>query len=91
VPKKGAESLKNDLNNFTKDFKFKGKDTGKLQHIYFNSEEIYIDNNGNETGDSIDLLPCDYVLDPTKKFEREEFEPENLFSEEIEVQSYEDI
>ena len=86
VPKKGAATLKNDLNNFTKDHKFKGKDTGKLQHIYFNSEEIYVDNNGNETGDSIDLLPCDYVLDATEKFE-----PENLFSEEIEVQSYEDI
>ena len=57
-----------------------------MQHIYFNSEEIYIDNNGNETGDSIDLLPCDYVLDATEKFE-----PENLFSEDIEVQSYEDI
>ena len=25
--------------------------------------DIYIDENGNETGDSVDLYPCDYLLD----------------------------
>ena len=69
VPKKaGAACLKDDLCNFTKDFVFEGKDTGKLQHNYFASE-IYIDKDGNETADSIDLTPANYKLDPTDKFE----------------------
>ena len=85
VPKKGAECLKDDLNNFTKNFIFKGEDTGKLQHIYFTST-IYIDNEGNETADSIDLCPNDYKLDSTDKFDIDD-----LFSEEVEVITYEDI
>jgi hypothetical protein len=84
VPKKGAVTLNNDLNNFTVGHTFKGEQTGKLQHVYFNSP-IYIDANGNETADSIDLVPCDYKLDATEKYDIE-----NLFTEEIEVQTYED-
>lgn len=82
VPKKGALSLDNDLNNFTKGHKFRGKQTGKLTHVYFSSP-IYIDENGNETADSIDLLPCDYELDTTDKFDLD-----SLFEEEIEIEYF---
>lgn len=68
VPKKGAECLKDDLENFTKDFIFDGKTTGKLTHFYmFN--EIQEDDHGNEYGDSIDLEPCDYKLDAIDRWE----------------------
>lgn len=84
VPKKGAACLHDDLENFTKGFVFPGKETGKLQHVYFASD-IYIDSEGNETADSIDLLPNDYTLDCTDKFTLED-----ILSDEIEVQVYED-
>ena len=58
---------------------------GKKQHIYFTSD-IYIDEEGNETADSIDLLPGNYKLDCTEKYEH----AEELFDEEIEVQIYEE-
>ena len=63
VPKKGAACLDNDIKNFHVYKKFPGTVTGKLQHKYFYVDEIYIDENGNVTGDSIDLSPCDYVID----------------------------
>ena len=86
VPKKtGAACLNDDLTNFTQNFIFKGTDTGKKQHVYFASE-IYIDEDGNETADSIDLLPGDYKLDCTQKYEH----AEELFDEEIEVQIYDE-
>lgn len=70
VPKKGAECLKDDLSNFQKDFIFEGTITGKLAHNYIYSDKgIYIDNFGNEIGDSIDLSPCDYHLDAVDKEE----------------------
>ena len=84
VPKeKGAETLNNDLHNFSEDFIFKGTETGKLQHVYFSSD-IYIDEDGNETADSVDLLPGDYELSCTEKYSLED-----LFCEEIEVQVHE--
>lgn len=71
VPKKGAECLKDDLKKFTKRFIFDGNTTGKLAHFYiFSKEGIYMDNFGNEIGDSIDLQPCDYRLDAV---DREEY------------------
>ena len=82
VPKKGAESLNDNLHNFTKGHIFPGEQTGKKTHIYFASE-IYIDKEGNETADSIDLLPCDYILDPTDQYALEE-----LLSEDVEVEIY---
>lgn len=63
VPKKGKACLKDDINNFQKGFIFDGKTTGKLQHTYIYCEEPYEDKNGNDTADSIDLSPCDYLLD----------------------------
>lgn len=88
VPKKtGAECLDDDLYNFAKDFVFEGEKTGKLQHNYF-SHDIYIDKEGNETADSIDLTPANYKLDPTDKFEwslfDDEIELEGIFDEFIE-------
>ena len=69
VPKKeGALTLKDDLNNFTKDHIFKGTETGKLSHYYI-FKPIHIDVWGNEVGDSIDLKPCDYHLDMVDKWE----------------------
>ena len=70
VPKQGAKCLKDDLKNFNKYFIFDGIETGKMTHFYIFSEKgIYIDEYGNEVGDSIDLKPCDYELDAVNKFE----------------------
>lgn len=66
VPKKtGVECLKDDINNFTKGLIFDGKTTGKLTHTYIYIDDIYVDENGNEIGDSVDLTSCDYLLDTT--------------------------
>ena len=86
VPKeKGAECLKDDLHNFRDNFVFKGAETGKKQHVYFSSD-IYIDEDGNETADSLDLVAGDYELSCTEKYDLND-----LFSEEIEVQVYDEI
>lgn len=85
VPKSGKKCLKNDINNFTVDCIFDGLTTGKLTHTYHYVDEIYIDEDGNETGDSIDLTPCDYRLDSVDVVDWEE-----LFKEEIEVVCYEE-
>lgn len=64
VPKEsGSLCLDNDINNFKKGFCFSGSKTGKLTHFYIYSDNIYIDSNGNEVADSIDLNACDYILD----------------------------
>lgn len=70
VPKKtGSKALNDNIENFKKGFCFPGSVTGKLQHSYMYTEDIYIDKNGNETGDSIDLNPCDYILDQEEQFD----------------------
>lgn len=63
VPKSAAKCLNDDIRKFKLDFTFKGEESGKKLHSYRYVDDIYIDSNGNETGDSIDLSPCDYVLD----------------------------
>ena len=79
VPKKnGAKCLKNDINNFTKGFIFDGETTGKLTHQYIYVDSIYIDEYGNETGDSVNLTSCDYLLDSTKRFFWEDDEIEEV-------------
>ena len=83
VPKKGVNCLKNDINNFQKGFLFDGITTGKKQHTYIYADEPYIDDQGNETADSIDLSPCDYLLDD---IEREDWL--TLFEKEISIQTY---
>lgn len=87
VPKKtGKKCLKDDIENFKQGFIFSGVITGKKTHTHFVVPEIYIDEDGNETGDSIDLTPCDYLLDKT---DYEGFDPFEDF-EEVNIQSYED-
>ena len=83
VPKKGAVCLNDDIGNFHPGFVFDGNITGKKTHIYYNVEDIYIDANGNETGDSISLIPCDYELDSVNTVNWEE-----LFNEEVSIQLY---
>ena len=85
VPKRGAECLQDNIDNFTKGFIFPGSKTKKQTHTYFYVPEVYEDKNGNITGDSIDLSPCDYLLDAVTV---EDWE--SLFIEEIEVQTYEE-
>lgn len=69
VPKKsGAKCLNNDIHNFKQGFCFPGSITGKLTHSYIYSNEIYLDKNGNEVGDSIDLNECGYILDQAPIF-----------------------
>ena len=84
VPKKaGAKCLHDDISNFHPGFIFSGEETRKKTHVYFNKEETYIDERGNETGDSISLIPCDYELDAVTKVNWEE-----LFNEEVQIQIY---
>lgn len=83
VPKKGAICLKDDINNFTRGFVFDGKTTGKKQHTYIYVDDIYIDDRGNETADSIDLSECNYLLDDITIANWEE-----IFREEITINVY---
>ena len=86
VPKKkGVLCLKDNINNFKKNFVFDGETTGKLQHTYFYEEDIWIDENGNERADSIDLSPTTYVLDDVTVIDWEK-----LWTEEIEMQVYDE-
>lgn len=67
VPKKGAIALNNDITNFKKGFCFPGTVTGKLLVEYNFVDNYYTDINGNITGDSINLEPCDYILDSEQR------------------------
>ena len=71
VPKKGVKALR-DISDFKKGLIFPGEITGKKMHSYRYVQDIYIDEFGNETGDSVDLSPCDYLLDETETFDWEE-------------------
>lgn len=82
VPKKAVVSLDNDINNFKTFFCFPGSVSGKLQHKHCFVNEIYEDENGNLTGDSIDLSPCDYIIGDANI-------PRDIDEEEIEVIDYE--
>lgn len=87
VPKKeGAKCLEDDINKFTQNFIFSGVKTGKLTHKYFFVPEIYTDEDGNITGDSIDLSPCDYKLDSTE-VNTDWF---TVFDEEVQIQVYDE-
>ena len=73
VPKSAAKCLDNNIINFKKGFNFKGEETGKKTHNYLFVDDIYIDENGNETADSVDLSPCDYKLDVVEYHSLEEY------------------
>lgn len=85
VPKRGAECLHDDIRLFKEGFVFDGQTTKKKKHTHFIVPDIYIDQFGNEVGDSIDLSPCDYnlsaAMDP-------DWDP---FIEEVNIQTYEEI
>lgn len=83
VPKNGAECLNNDIKNFKKGTIFTGAKTGKKTHTYIYND-IFTDENGIEIGDSIDLSPCDYLLD----IEEDNENWESLFNEEVIIQTY---
>ena len=87
VPKKGVASLKDNIDNFAKGMIFSGEISGKLQHTYVMADgKIYLDDKGNETGDSVDLSPCDYLLDDITV---EDWM--SIFDEVIEVQVYDEL
>ena len=83
VPKKGAKCLDDEINNFHRGFVFDGESTGKLQHTYYYEEDIWIDKNGNERGDSIDLSLTTYVLDDVTTIDWD-----SLWEEEVEIPVY---
>ena len=83
VPKKGAASLKNNINLFKTYFMFDGKTSGKLQHTHCFVDKIYKDHKGNWTGDSIDLEPADYIIGDAILPDPEELN-------EVEVQIYDE-
>ena len=95
VPKKsGAKLLKNDIKNFHKGFVFNFSDPEglldktdkvKLIHTYFMEDDIWVDDKGNERGDSIDLSPTTYLLDDIVTYDWDD-----LMTEEISVQIYEE-
>ena len=84
VPKKGNKTLHNNIDEFKIGTVFPGTDSGKLQHSHCFVDEIYTDENGNITGDSIDLTPCDYIV-------KDSLIPDldDLLYEEVEVIDYE--
>lgn len=84
VPKKGAECLNDDINNFAIGTVFPGVKTGKQTHTYI-FKEPYIDKYGNETADSIDLSPCDYLVGGIEKAFFDAF-----FQQDVYIQTYED-
>ena len=63
---------------------FPGTDSGKLQHSHIFVDHIYVDSDGNLTGDSIDLSPCDYIIKDANIPDIDE-----LLNEEVEVIDYE--
>lgn len=83
VPKEGVKCLNDNIDNFTRGMVFNGKTTGKLTHMHIFIDSIYTDEQGNETGDSINLYPCDYLLNSIYAVNWDA-----LFSEELEVQYY---
>lgn len=85
VPKKGVKCLMDEIGNFHRAFVFDGETTGKLQHTYYYESDIWVDKNGNERGDSIDLSPTTYVLDDV-----EVIDWEKLWTDEIEIITYEE-
>lgn len=87
VPKKGRFCLEDDISNFRRGFIFQGEKTGKLMHTYIYKEGITVDAEGNETGDSIDLTPCNYLLDQVG-IDRMTWE--DIETEEIEITYYDE-
>lgn len=69
VPKDGVKVLNDNIDNFRPGLVFPGNVTGKKTYTYFFNEDIHIDKNGNEIADSIDMSPCDYLLNSVYTYE----------------------
>ena len=89
VPKKGAACLEDDIGNFRRGFIFDGRKTGKMMHFYIYKDAIEIDEAGKETGDSIDLQPCNYLLDRAEITTWDELLTEEIFIEYYEKEDFE--
>lgn len=80
VPKKkGGKCLEDDITKFKSGFVFSGSVTGKLTHIYQYVPEIYTDDRGNVIGDSVNLVPCDYLLDESIEYKIENWGKEMIY------------
>ena len=84
VPKNGAACLNDDINNFRPGFVFPGLKTGKKTHTYIYLDDIQTNAAGDEVGDSVDLTPCDYLLDSIEMADWDQ-----IFQEEVNIQVYE--
>lgn len=84
VPKSTGAKCISSLDDFAEGFIFSGEITGKKTHKHIIVDDIYIDEEGNECGDSIDLQPCDYKLS-TALIDQ----IDNIFLQEVELQVYE--
>lgn len=72
VPKEEGAKCLESLDQFEPGFVFPGEKTGKKTHTYI-FEDIHIDSNGNEVGNSVDLTECDYKLDAIEVEDWEDF------------------
>lgn len=80
VPKKrGALCLNDDIENFRRGFNFKGEETGKLTHLYQYVEAPYRNEHGDLIADSVNLVPCDYLLDESIQHAVESFGREEIY------------
>lgn len=80
VPKKkGAGCLNDDIENFRQGFVFEGTKTGKLTHIYQYVESINENDHGDLIGDSVNLVPCDYLLDESIEYKIDRIGDMELF------------
>lgn len=84
VPKQSYVCLRS-IEDFKEGFIFYGQGTGKCTHTHIYND-IHIDHNGNEIGDSIDLTPADYTLASVDMITFKD-----LFMEEITYDFYEDV
>ena len=84
IPNKGVATLKDNIANFVPGLTFDGDTSGKLKHKHLNVDKIYLDAHGNEIGDSVDLTPCDYVVNDVN-----EVNFDLLTEEEIDIICYE--
>ena len=77
VPKeKGVLALNDNILNFKKGLIFDGELTGKKTHAYVQGD-ITTNAYGDIVADSVDLMPCDYLLDSVDVFDwRQTFDDE---------------
>ena len=80
VPKKaGAKCLEDDIEKFQSGFTFRGEITGKLTHLYQYVDEIYQNKHGDWIADSVNLVPCDYLLDESIEHALDTFGEEEIY------------